>query len=160
MLSPLAPLRPRQTRRYRNHVTELDLPYVDEHAVDVRESRDVLWTAVEEYATGLGFGRHNPIPMVLGTEPRAGFQVAESVPGERLALEGRHRFSRYRLVFELGPLTAGSIKLSAKTYAEFPGLRGRAYRALVIGSHGHAVLTSQMVKSIARRATKLAGQAT
>jgi hypothetical protein len=160
MLSPLVPLRPRQTRRYRGRVTELDLPYVDEHAVDVREPRDAMWTAVEQYATSLGFGRHNPLAVVLGTQPRAGFRVAESVPGERLALEGQHHFSRYRLVFELGPSTAGSIKLSAKSYAEFPGLRGRAYRALVIGSHGHAVLTSGMVKSIARRATKLASQAT
>ncbi|MCW2800875.1 MAG: hypothetical protein JWQ70_2347 [Aeromicrobium sp.] len=137
---------------------ELDLPYVDEHAVDVSEPRDVVWNAVEQYAHGLGFGRHNPIAMVLGTEPRGGFRVTESVSGERLALEGRHHFSRYRLVFELGPTTAGSIRLTAKTYAEFPGLRGRTYRALVIGSHGHAVLTSGMVRSIARRATKLAAE--
>jgi hypothetical protein len=139
-------------------VPEPDLPFVDEHAVDIRESQDVVWSAVEQYARGLGFGRRNPLAVVLGTKPRAGFRVAESVPGERLALEGRHHFSRYRLVFELGPTSAAGIRLSAKTYAEFPGIRGRTYRALVIGSRGHAVLTSQMVRSIARRAVLAAQQ--
>lgn len=131
-----------------------DPPYVDEYSVVVRQSRDLVWAALEEYARGLGFGRHNPLALVLGTVPRAGFKVAERVPGGRLALEGRHHFSRYRLVFELGPSATEGIRLSAKTYAEFPGLRGRAYRALVIGSHAHAVLTSGMVRSIARRAAE------
>lgn len=84
-------------------MTELDLPYVDEHAVDVRDSREVAWAALEQYATGLGFGRHN-----------------------------------------------------AKSYAEFPGLHGRIYRALVIGTHGHAVVTQQMVRTIRSRAAALA----
>jgi hypothetical protein len=158
MLSPPTALRPPLTRRYRGYVTELDLPYVDEHAVVIRRSRDVVWAAVEQYARGLGFGRHNPLAVVLGTQPRGGFRVAESVPGEHVALEGRHHFSRYRLVFELGPSSAEGIRLSAHTYAEFPGVRGRIYRALVIGSHAHAVLTSGMVKSIAWRATKLAAE--
>jgi hypothetical protein len=138
--------------------TMTDLPYVDEHAVVIGQSREVVWAALEQYATGLGIGRHNPLALALGTQPRAGFEIANRVPGERLALEGRHHFSRYRLVFELGPSTAGAIRLSAKTYAEFPHLRGRVYRALVIGSRCHAVLTSGMVRSIARRATKLAAE--
>jgi hypothetical protein len=133
-----------------------ELPYIDEHSVVVRQSRDVVWAAVERYARGLGFGARNPLALVLGTEPRSGFAVVESVPGERLALAGRHHFSTYRLVFELGPSTADGIKLSAHSYGEFPGLRGRAYRALVIGSHGHAFITDQMVRSIRRRAARLA----
>ena len=137
-----------------------DLPYVDEHAVVIRQSRDVAWAALEQYASGLGFGRHNPLAVVLGTEPRGGFHVAESVPGERVSLEGRHHFSRYRLVFELGQSTAEGIRLSATTYAEFPGMHGRIYRALVIGSRGHAILTDQMVRAIRRRATTVAAEDT
>lgn len=135
---------------------EPELPYIDEHSVDLREPRDVAWRALEEYATGLRFGRGNPLAAILGTQPRAGFRVAESVSGERLSLEGRHRFSRYRLVFELGPSTSGSIRLSATTYAVFPGLHGRVYRALVIGSRGHALATAQMVRIIRRRSAELA----
>lgn len=135
-----------------------ELPYIDEHAVVVGQSRDVVWAAVEKYARGLGFGPRNPLALVLGTQPRGGFAVAESVPGERLALEGRHYFSIYRLVFELGPSTRDGIKLSAHSYGEFPGLRGRTYRALVIGTHGHAFITDQMVRSIRRRADALAQQ--
>jgi hypothetical protein len=132
------------------------LPYVDEHSVDIREPRDVAWTALEQFATGLGFGRGNPLAAILGTQPRGGFRVAERVPGERLSLEGRHHFSRYRLVFELVPSTAGAIRLRATTYAAFPGLQGRVYRALVIGSRGHALATAQMVRIIRRRSAKLA----
>lgn len=133
-------------------------PYVDEHSVGIPEPRDVVWSALEQYATGLGLGRGNPLATILGTRPRGGFRVAESVPGERLSLEGRHRFSRYRLVFELGPSTAGTIRLSATTYAAFPGLHGRIYRALVIGSRGHALATAQMVRTAQRRSAELAAE--
>jgi hypothetical protein len=133
-----------------------NLPYIDEHSVFIRQPRDVAWAALDGFARGLGFGRGNPLAALLGTQPRGGFAVAESVPGERLSLEGRHHFSIYRLVFELGPSTPEGIKLSAHSYGEFPGLRGRVYRALVIGTHGHAIVTDQLVRSIRRRADTLA----
>ena len=52
-------------------------------------------------------------------------------PHTRLELRGRHRFARYVLVFHLDETGADTTHLRARTYAEFPGLRGRAYRALV-----------------------------
>lgn len=137
-----------------------DLPYIDEHAVLVRQSGAVVWAAVDQYAQGLGFGPGNPLALLLGTQPRGGFAVAESVPGERISLEGRHRFSTYRLVFELGPPRSDGVRLSAHSYGEFPGFHGRIYRALVIGTRGHAVATDQMVRSIRRRADRLAARGT
>lgn len=44
----------------------------------------------------------------------------------------------------------GGTLLRATTYAEFPGLRGRGYRALVIGSRLHVVATRGMLRSVAR----------
>ena len=86
-------------------------------------------------------------------ETLAGFRVASSDPPRRLALEGRHRFSRYRLTFEIEPAGAVS-RVRAVTYAEFPGLRGAIYRAAVIGSGGHRIITRRILTSIARRAER------
>ena len=47
-------------------------------------------------------------------------------------MRGRHRFARYSLVF----LIDGE-RVRAQTYATFPGVKGRAYRALVISSGAH-----------------------
>jgi hypothetical protein len=90
---------------------------------------------------------------VLGTEPRAGFEIAERTPDVRLSLVGRHRFSRYLLAFELADAPGGSTQLRAQTYAAFPGVRGRVYRALVIGSRGHAIATNGMLRSVRRSVT-------
>jgi hypothetical protein len=76
-----------------------------------------------------------------------GFRVAESVSGQRLALRGRHRFADYALVFVFD-----ESRLCARSYGNFPGVRGRFYRAAVIGSGGHRVITRRIVRQIAERA--------
>lgn len=86
-------------------------------------------------------------------ETLTGFRVTGSDPPRRLALEGRHRFSRYRLAFEIEPAGEGS-RIRAVTHAEFPGARGALYRALVIGSGGHRIVTRRILNSIARRAER------
>ncbi|MHB8235361.1 MAG: hypothetical protein ACYDHT_11980, partial [Solirubrobacteraceae bacterium] len=80
-----------------------------------------------------------------------GFSVARCEPPSLLELRGRHRFSRYALVFELAAVGEERCRLSARSYAEFPGLAGRAYRALVIGSGGHRVVVRRMLREIAER---------
>ena len=67
-------------------------------------------------------------------------------------MAGRHRFSHYRLVFELVDAADDETHLSARTYAEFPGLRGRVYRALVIGTRLHVLATNQILRSVRRAA--------
>ena len=130
------------------------LPYIDEHATRIPATRSRVWEALESYVQALlRANERGPLTTVLGTDPPGGFAVAESVPGERLALRGRHRFARYELAFELAEAEDGfATQLRAQTRAEFPGVRGRIYRALVIGSRGHVVATRYMLRRIAQRA--------
>jgi hypothetical protein len=141
------------------------LPFIDEHAVDVDASPDVVWRAI-----GRIMGRQSqPLVrlfagMVLGTNPRAaageplaldstvpGFRVTAAVPRERVVYSGRHRFSQYELIFELDALKDGT-RLRALSYARFPGPHGRAYRALVISSGLHPKAVRHMLRSMAHAA--------
>jgi hypothetical protein len=135
----------------------MELPFVDEHAVTIAAPRGDAWRALEQYvAAFLRRTEDGLLAKLLRTEPRAGFEVAERVPLDRLVLAGRHRFARYRLAFDLTDAADGATHLRATTHAEFPGLRGRAYRALVIGTRGHGVATTQILRAIRRRAASIA----
>jgi len=79
--------------------------------------------------------------------------VADAVPERRVSLVGRHRFSRYALVFTLAEQPTGTT-LAALTYAEFPGLRGTVYRGLVIGSGAHRVLVRRLLRDVRRGAER------
>lgn len=126
-----------------------ELPYIDEHVVRVDAPREVAWAALQRYTTSLLRGaERNPLLVLLGPQPRAGFAVAESAEQRRITLVGRHRFSRYRLVFELTDAPGGGTLLHARSYAAFPGLPGRAYRVLVIGTRLHVVATNLMLRAI------------
>ncbi len=139
-----------------------DLPYIDEHAVRTTASPVFLWIALIDslanvpaggamllYARAVGCDPARRSPEFAGRvgDTIPGFRVVESEPDRRLALAGQHRFARYQLNFEIG-----DGELSAKTYGEFPGLRGRLYRAAVIGTGGHRLITRGMLRKIARRA--------
>jgi hypothetical protein len=131
------------------------LPYVDEHRTTIAASRDLVWRALRHYVdSSLGVGERHPLARLLGTEPPGGFEVAQEIPGRHLSLAGRHRFSRYRLVFDLADVAGGKTLLSARTYAAFPGLHGRTYRALVIGTRGHVVAVNRMLRTVGRRSLK------
>ena len=63
----------------------------------------------------------------------------------------------YKLVFELhtdGPQRTG---LHAVTWAEFPGIAGKAYRAMVIGTGAHRVAVRLMLTGIAAAARSPTG---
>ena len=128
-----------------------ELPFVDEHRIRIPAPRERVWSTLRRHVdASLGIGARNPLAWILGTEPRAGFEIEREVPLQQLSMAGRHRFSRYRLVFDLSEVADGETRLSARTYAEFPGRRGRAYRALVIGTKAHVVATKQILRSIRR----------
>lgn len=76
-----------------------------------------------------------------------GFRVAESEQGRRMVLRGRHRFADYALVFLLDGET-----LCARTFAAFPGMTGRIYRAAVIGSGAHSLVTKKLLRAVTRAA--------
>ena len=73
---------------------------------------------------------------------------------ERLALAGRHRFSTYLLRFRLEEAGPGSTRLVAETRAAFPGLKGSVYRAVVIGTRMHVVVTRRLLTATKRRAER------
>jgi hypothetical protein len=115
------------------------LPYIDEHAITVPADRDATWRALLEVMC-----RDPELP----TTVPLGFVLDEAVPPSRLSLKGRHPFSIYNLVFELKATTQGT-EVRAVTLADFPGLHGRIYRALVIGSGGHRIVVRRMLRRIA-----------
>jgi hypothetical protein len=126
-----------------------DLPFVDEHRVTVEASREVVWRTLRAYVDrGLASTSGSLFTRLLGAHPSSGFGVDEEVPAERLVLTGRHRFSRYALVFELDPSGDNTV-LKARTFAVFPGPHGRVYRLLVIRSRLHVVATRRILRQIA-----------
>ncbi|MGB3473277.1 MAG: hypothetical protein WBA69_00665 [Mycobacterium sp.] len=126
-----------------------DLPYIDEHTLRIDAPRNRVWSALQRYVEAMLRGNErNPLLAPLGLRPRAGFAVAESVEQQRIVLAGQHRFSRYRLVFELTGDQAGATSLHAHSYAAFPGLHGGIYRALVIGTRMHVVATNYLLRGI------------
>ncbi|SOJ53149.1 hypothetical protein MSIMFB_00650 [Mycobacterium simulans] len=115
------------------------LPYIDEHAISVHASAEEAWSAL---LRKICRDPSDPTTVPLG------FRLEEAKPPQRLSLKGRHLFASYRLVFELESERDG-VQVRALTFAAFPGLRGRVYRALVIGSGGHRIVVRRMLKCIA-----------
>lgn len=132
---------------------EMDaLPVVDVHSARVSASPERTWEALEQLVRDR-LTRPAPPPFVAlwRLEPPSGFAVAEDFPPRRLALHGRHRFSRYELVFEVADATGG-VTVSARTSARFPGVAGAIYRMVVIGSGGHRLAVRWMLRRVARAA--------
>lgn len=144
-----------------------DLPFIDTHSVRLKAPPARAWLALIAMLRGMGGNHPGSLTRLLALQParmsgewREGTEEGDSIPGfqatevrpcEYLALEGRHRFSRYALVFRLREDGEGSI-LEAETWAEFPGLSGALYRAAVIGTRGHRIAVRRMLGTIARRA--------
>lgn len=133
----------------------LDLPFVDAYSRSVAATPAHTWEALEHHVERMTTSTrgvlHGVLFRVLGTEPRSGFEVVETEPLREVVLGGRHRFSTYRLVFRVEPDNDGAL-LSALTYAEFPGLRGRAYRTALMVSTGHRRAAQKILAGVARRA--------
>jgi hypothetical protein len=142
------------------------LPHIDEHTTDIAAEVDDVWRSLGEQLDRsssrpgvVGYTRlvgaadrraSGPRPLAAGsTFP--GFRVVASVPGQKLVLQGRHRFSSYALIFRLDPSGPGRSRLRAETRAAFPGLAGGLYRWLVIGTGGHVVGMRRLLAAIRRR---------
>ncbi|HST84395.1 MAG TPA: hypothetical protein VLL08_21840 [Kineosporiaceae bacterium] len=142
-------------------------PYLDEHAVVIAADVDDVWRALLEtldrnfsralsarYAWAIRCADHaaaGPRPLTEGsTIP--GFRVATAIPGSELVLAGKHYFSDYELIFRLAAINPGQSRLVAESWAAFPGLPGRAYRLLVVGTGGHVVAVRRLLSAIATRA--------
>jgi hypothetical protein len=133
------------------------LPYIDEHSQRVDAPADVIWSALLKVLCR-EMGGSARIARMLGCDPAQGtagfagrpgeavpgFRVVEAEPGRRLALRGRHRFSNYALTFVLD-----GDRLRAQTHAAFPGVLGQLYRAAVIGSGAHRLVTRRLLRQVA-----------
>jgi hypothetical protein len=145
------------------------LPYIDDHVKTVNAPAERVWAALLS-AIRVGFGHQLPGPLVAawGLEQAArsgdwissvrvgdtvpGFAVAETEAPRLLSLRGRHRFSRYEFRFELDSPHPDRVEIHVRTSAVFPGVHGRIYRALVIGTGGHRIAVQRMLAVIGRRA--------
>ena len=153
------------------------LPHIDEHSLVVEADPEIAWEAVLKVAEG-SFGSpatgriaallgcadsaaSGPRPLAMGSAlPGFHVEVAER-PGE-LALVGGHRFSDYALIFRLDEQHGQRTLIRAETRAVFPGLKGSVYRAMVIGTRGHVLVTRRLLAAMKRRAerTSKAGKTT
>jgi Protein of unknown function (DUF2867) len=123
------------------------LPYIDEHAITVDANRAETWSALLRVMCR---DPHDPAGVPIG------FVLDEARHLERLALRGRHPFAIYRWVFELDPLAdrgpAARTRVRSATWAHFPGVHGKIYRALVIGTGAHRVAVRWTLKRVAAAA--------
>lgn len=125
------------------------LTYIDEHAITIDANREDTWSAL---LTVMCRDPRDPSTVPIG------FVLDEARSPVRFALKGRHPFAVYRWVFELDELDdAARTRLRAATWANFPGMHGKAYRALVIGTGGHRIVVRRTLKRVA--ATVLAERA-
>lgn len=145
------------------------LPHVDEHSVQIGAGPQATWEALLRVAEGsVSSGGAPTLSRLLGCAdttaagPRPlaagstlpGFHVAAATAPEELSLSGSHRFSNYALIFRLDDLGEGSTRLRAETRAEFPGFKGSVYRALVIGTRMHVLVTRRILSATKRRAER------
>jgi hypothetical protein len=145
------------------------LPHVDEHSAVIEAGADAAWDALLRVAEGTvsaGAAPHlaralgcadvaaaGPRPLAEGSVV-PGFHVAEADAPRELALVGSHRFSNYALLFHLDDLGSGRTRVRAETRAEFPGFKGSAYRAMVIGTRMHVLVTRRMLGGVKRLAER------
>lgn len=145
------------------------LPHVDELSIAIGAGPEATWEAILAVVEG-SFARPAAARAarllgcadvaVSGFRPLAagssfpGFHVESAERPSELELRGSHRFSDYALIFRLDPVGDASTILRAETRAAFPGLKGRAYRALVIGTRGHVLVTRRVLAAVQRRAER------
>ncbi|WP_108926025.1 DUF2867 domain-containing protein [Mycobacterium montefiorense] len=116
------------------------LPYIDEHAITIDANRAETWSALQRVMCR---NPHDP------TTVPTGFVLEEAREPERFTCKGRHPFAVYRWVFELDAEAAERTRVRSATWAAFPGVQGKIYRALVIGTGGHRVAVRWTLKRIA-----------
>jgi hypothetical protein len=143
------------------------LPYIDEHSTCVGATPERTWAALIAVGAAMR-GPTRPLGWLMCRQPALasgdwsrgveagatlpGFHVEQACPPSRLALAGRHRFSRYALVFELEDMGPEGTRVRARSWGVFPGVHGRSFRALVIGTGAHRLVVRRLLRRIEGRA--------
>jgi hypothetical protein len=136
-----------------------ELPFIDEHHIDVAASGESVWDAVvgtfHRPLSGRGWG---VVAMVLGCDPSLGsaipgFRIVEADQPRLLVLQGRHRFARYGIVIRVERRDGGA-RCRLESRAAFPGPHGAAYRLAVVGTRLHAAAVRHLLDTIRRAAER------
>jgi hypothetical protein len=145
-----------------------DLPSVAEHSVQVDAPALELWRAlVELLPRALGVPGSSTVARLLGCDADrsagsieeagatvAGFEVVASEPPTLLALAGQHHFARYEVAFRIEQIAARRSRLVAETSAIYPRPHGRAFRLLTVATGAEALVVSQLLATVRRRAER------
>jgi hypothetical protein len=146
-----------------------DLPHIDEHSIAITATPDATWDALLRVVEGsFASGASTRGACLLGcadtvaSGPRPladgsvlpGFHVETAQRPQELTIVGGHRFSDYALIFRLGGAGGDRTTLRAETRATFPDLKGRAYRAMVIGTRIHVLVTRRILSAVKRSAER------
>jgi hypothetical protein len=154
-----------------------ELPFIDEHSIDVNASRERVWdtlveTVLPRFGGGWGrlgtgrFGRAGarllaapyPDPSVTcsgAPQTIVGFHVERAERPSLILLAGEHRFAAYTLTLSIAGAEGDSkSRLTAQTRAAFPGGPGRLYRAAVIGTSAHVVVVRRLLHRVRRLAER------
>lgn len=145
------------------------LPHIDEHSLVVEASPEIVWEAqlkvVESSFGSAATGRtarllgcidtvaSGPRPLATGSA-LPGFHIEAAERPRELALVGGHRFSDYALIFRLDEQPGERTLIRAETRAVFPGFKGSVYRAMVIGTRGHVLVTRRLLGAMKQRAER------
>ena len=150
-------------------VAAAQLPHVDEHALVVAADPETTWAALLRVVEGtVSAGSAPRLARILGCADTAaagprplaagstlpGFHVALAGSPAELVLAGSHRFSDYALIFRLDALGDDRTRLRAETRARFPRFKGAVYRALVIGTRMHVLVTRRILTGVKRNAER------
>lgn len=133
-------------------------PLLDEHAVDIDAPPAAVWAALLDWHRSFDRAPVRTIARLLGCVDPTGFHVSEAVPESTLGLAGRHRFADYELTFRLDGVGggardgAGRTRLTAESRSDFPGMAGRAYQTMLLGTGGHVLAVRRMLADVRRRA--------
>lgn len=119
------------------------LPYIDQRSRIVAADRERTWAALLRWAE---------VDPDDHSTRSAGFVLDEADPPRRVSFAGRNRFTRYRVSFHLDDLGSRRTRLTADSHAAFRGRIGKVYRALVIGTGGHALAVRYLLFRIATAA--------
>jgi hypothetical protein len=141
------------------------LPFIDEHSIKIDATPAQAWEAVAGTMARVGGPAFPVFARLVGCEDvqrspasaglpstMTGFHVTSAVKPETIVLAGRHRFSRYELRFDVD--SDGTVR--AGSFAAFPGVTGRLYRAAVIGTGGHKFAMHRLLGAIKARAERTA----
>jgi hypothetical protein len=139
------------------------LPLIDEQAIDIDADPWLTWRSLHELleqsrkskgrklvarvvGCDAAHGNSASLQAVGATLP--GFSVAVVDAPARLDLAGSHHWARYCLSYRLEELRSGETRLVAQTRAEFPGLSGDVFQAIVIGTRLHVVAVRAAMRSV------------